>query len=101
MTKPNVNLPVGFEGWIRVPFEAFERAAWSVNGVTKADFMTEGTIVSYLAITIHSPSYTNMSFSLNKIGSYKTVPQFISPFLEATSTRKSILDLMEIVDEEV
>ena len=96
MTKPTVNLPVGFEGWLRVPFEAFERAAWSVNGVTKDDFMTEGTIVSYLAITIHSPSYTNMAFSLNKIGSYTIVPQFISPFLEPSESRKTILDLMDL-----
>lgn len=98
MTKPTVNLPVGFEGWVRVPFEAFERASWSNNGVTKNDFMAEGTFVSYLAITIHSPSYTNMAFSLNKFGAYGTVPQFISPYVPATVSRKTILDLMDITE---
>ena len=99
MTKPTVNLPVGFEGWVRVPFEAFSRADWSNNGVTEQDFMKDGTIVSYLAVTIHSPSFTNMPFSLNKIGAYSTVPEMITPYVPATTERKSILDLMEIEGE--
>lgn len=96
MTKPTATLPVGFEGWVRIPFTAFERAAWSNNGVTKASFMAEGTVVSYLAITVHSSTYLNLPFSLNKFGSYSITPSFISPFVVASPLRKTIIELMEI-----
>lgn len=100
MTKPTVNLPVGFEGWVRIPFSAFTRASWSNNGVTDQQFMSEGTIISYLAVTIHSGNYINMAFSINKIGSYSTIPGYISPFIPASESNKSILDLMELQEED-
>ncbi|HAK05351.1 MAG TPA: hypothetical protein DCM23_01445 [Firmicutes bacterium] len=92
MTKPTATLPVGFEGWVRIPFTAFFRADWSNNGVTKEVFMTEGTSVSYLAITIHSTSYLNMPFSVNKFGAYGTTPTWSSPIVAGNS----IPDLMEL-----
>jgi len=93
MTKPTATLPVGFEGWVRIPYSAFFRADWSNNGVTKEVFMTEGTTVSYLAITIHSSSYLNMPFSVNKFGAYSTTPTWSSPFVTGTS----IPELMDLV----
>lgn len=93
MTKPTATLPVGFEGWVRIPFSAFFRADWSNNGVTKEVFMTSGTTVSYLAITIHSSSYLNMPFSVNKFGAYATTPTWSSPFVTGTS----IPELMDLV----
>ena len=47
MTKPTATLPKDFEGWVRIPFEAFFRADWSNNGVTKDDFMAE-KYISYV-----------------------------------------------------
>lgn len=99
MTKPVATLPVGFEGWVRIPFSAFFRADWSNNGVTKAQFMSTGTTVSYLAITIHSSTYLNMQFSLNKFGAYFTDPSFLSAYVVPTTLRPSIPDLMEINEE--
>ena len=99
MTKPVATLPVGFEGWVRIPFSAFFRADWSNNGVTKAQFMTEGTTVTYLAITIHSSTYLNMQFSLNKFGAYFTNPSFLSAYVLPTNDRQSIPDLMQIEEE--
>jgi hypothetical protein len=93
MTKPTATLPVGFEGWVRIPYSAFFRADWSNNGVTKEVFMSEGTTVSYLAITIHSSSYLNMPFSINKFGAYSTTPTWSSPFVTGTS----IPELMDLV----
>ena len=100
MTKPTATLPVGFEGWVRIPFDAFFRADWSNNGVTKAQFMDAGTQVTYLAITIHSTTYLNMEFSLNKFGAYSTDPSFMSSFVTPTAQRKSILELMAFGEEE-
>jgi len=60
--------------------------------VTKEVFMTEGTSVSYLAITIHSTSYLNMPFSVNKFGAYGTTPTWSSPIVAGNS----IPDLMEL-----
>lgn len=100
MTKPTATLPVGFEGWVRIPFEAFFRADWSNNGVTKDQFMKTGTTVTYLAVTIHSSTYLNMEFSLNKFGAYSVTPSFISAYVEANANRLTIPQLMEL-DEEV
>lgn len=99
MTKPTATLPKGFEGWVRIPFDAFFRADWSNNGVTKEQFMGTGTSVTYLAITIHSTTYLNMEFSLNKFGAYSTDPSFISSFVTPDEQRKTIIDLMEINEE--
>lgn len=96
MTKPTATLPVGFEGWVRIPFTAFFRADWSNNGVTKELFMAEGAAVTYLAITIHSPSYKNLPFSLNKFGAYATNPLFVSPFVPVSENRPDIATLMEL-----
>lgn len=93
MTKPTATLPVGFEGWVRIPFSAFNRADWSNNGVTKDLFMSEGTTVTYLAITIHASAYLNMPFSLNKFGAYATTPTWTSPYVSGSS----IPELMDLV----
>ncbi len=100
MTKPTATLPVGFEGWVRIPFDAFFRADWSNNGVTKDQFMGEGTTVSYLAVTIHASTYLNMEFSLNKFGTYATDPSFISAFVQPSEDRQTIPALMDLQEEE-
>ena len=82
MSRPTATLPAGFEGWVRIPFSAFERASWS-SGVSKEEFMSEGSVVSYFGITISAASYLNQSFSINNIGAYSTTPQFSSSFVDA------------------
>lgn len=94
MTRPTATLPAGFEGWVRIPFTAFARADWSSNGVTKDQFMSEGSMVSYLAITVHSENYKNKSFTVNNFGGYQTTPRFSSAFV--SSNGKSIAELMEL-----
>lgn len=94
MTRPTATLPAGFEGWVRIPFTAFARADWSTNGVTKDQFMSEGSMVSYLAITVHSENYKNKSFTVNNFGGYQTTPRFSSAFV--SSNGKSIAELMEL-----
>ena len=101
MTRPCVTLPVGFEGWVRVPFEAFAQAQWSLTdpnyGTFEPElFMKEGSYVTYLAVTIYSGNYTNKTFALNKIGGYTTTPSFISDLVKESETRKSIKTLMEL-----
>lgn len=82
MTRPTATLPAGFEGWVRIPFSAFERASWS-SGVAKEEFMSEGSVVAYLGITVSAANYLNQSFSINNIGAYNTTPQFSSSFVNA------------------
>ena len=94
MTRPTATLPAGFEGWVRIPFTAFARADWSTNGVTKDQFMSEGSMVGYLAITVHSENYKNKSFTVNNFGGYQTTPRFSSAFV--SSNGKSIAELMEL-----
>ena len=91
MTRPCATLPVGFEGWVFMPFTAFARADWSNNGVT--NFMGENTVVSYLAITIHAASYQDKAFSVNSFGGYTTIPSFESVFVKAENTIPNLLDL--------
>lgn len=93
MTRPTVTLPVGFEGWVWVPFTAFNRADWSNNGVTKNEFMSEGSTVTYLAITILSSAYENKSFSVNKFGAYSTTPSFRSSFVTGGSSIAELLNI--------
>ena len=99
MTRPCVTLPVGFEGWVRIPFTAFDQAEWSKTdsnyGVFERQyFMTEGSYVPYMGITVYSGNYTGASFAVNMIGGYQTTPSFISALVPATSERKDILALM-------
>lgn len=103
MTRPCVTLPVGFEGWVRIPFECFYQADWSVNGqgvmarslfIDEEGEMAENSYVSYVAITVFSGDYTNKSFSINKVGSYAESPRFNSAFLNNES--KTIPTLMEL-----
>ena len=99
MTRPCVTLPVGFEGWVRIPFTAFDQAEWSKidanYGVFERQyFMTEGSYVPYLGITVYSGDYTNATFAVNMIGGYTTTPSFISPLVLANEERKDILTLM-------
>jgi hypothetical protein len=101
MTRPCLTLPVGFEGWVRVPFDTFAQAAWSLTdpnyGAFEPDlFMAEGSYVTYIAITIYSGNYTNKTFAVNKIGGYKTTPSFVSALVPETENRKTIKSLMEL-----
>lgn len=99
MTRPCVTLPVGFEGWVRIPFEAFAQAQWSIDGAgafQREFFMTEGCTVPYMCITVFSGSYTNKPFSVNKIGGYATTPSFVSALVPADENRKDIPALMEL-----
>ena len=93
MTRPCATLPVGFEGWVYIPFTAFSRADWSNNGVTPEQFMAEGTMVSYLAITIHAGTYLNKAFSVNKFGGYTKVPSFESTYVKSENTVSQLLGL--------
>lgn len=97
MTRPEVTIPKGFEGWVRVPFDAFHQADWSLvdpnhKVIPRNYFMAEGSVVGYLAVTIHAPSYQNMSFAINKLGSYKTTPVLATAIM--TDDSKSIKKLM-------
>lgn len=98
MTKPTATLPVGFEGWVRIPFTAFAKADWSTGTVTPAEFMAEGTTCTYLAITVDARIYSGKEFTVNKFGGYSTSPSFISSFVVPSDDRKSILDLMDLDD---
>lgn len=84
MTRPCATLPVGFEGWVFVPFTAFARADWSTNGVTQSQFMSEGSVVSYLALTVHAATYANKSFTVNNFGGYSTTPSMETAVISAT-----------------
>ncbi len=83
MTRPTATLPAGFEGWVRIPFSAFEKAVWSTGAVSKEEFMSEGSVVSYFAITIEAEKNMNKSFVLNNIGGYATTPKYTSAFVSA------------------
>lgn len=97
MTRPCATLPVGFEGWVFIPFTAFARADWSNNGVTQSQFMSEGSVVSYLAITVHAATYANKSFSVNKFGAYATTPSFETANVSASG--KTIPELLGLNSE--
>ena len=94
MTRPTATLPAGFEGWVRIPFSAFERASWS-SGVSKEEFMGEGSVVAYLGISVSAASYLNQSFSINNSGAYTTTPQFSSSFVDAGG--KTIPELLGLI----
>ena len=97
MTRPEVTIPKGFEGWVRVPFGAFHQADWSLvdpghKVIPRNYFMAEGSVVGYLAVTIHAPSYQGMTFAVNKLGYYKTTPILATAIM--TDDSKSIKKLM-------
>lgn len=94
MTRPCATLPVGFEGWVYVPFTAFARADWSTNGVTQEMFMGAGSEVGYLALTVHAATYQNKSFTVNKFGAYATSPSFASSFVDGGG--KTIPELLQL-----
>lgn len=109
MTRPCVTLPVGFEGWVFIPFTAFNQADWSVSGqgamalnmfVDENKVFNEEAWVSYMAITVHAPTYQNKSFSLNKIGTYTVTPSFVSALVPETETAMSVPTLMELPKED-
>lgn len=109
MTRPCATLPVGFEGWVFVPFTAFYQAEWSVSGqgamprnlfIDENNTFIDGSWASYVAITVHAPSYQNKSFTFNKLGSYKVTPSFISACNKETATAKSVPTLMDLPKEE-
>ena len=91
MTRPCATLPVGFEGWVFIPFNAFARADWSTNGVT--EFMGAGSMVSYLAITIHAGTYQDKAFSVNKFGGDTTTPSFGSTHVTSENSIPNLLGL--------
>lgn len=109
MTRPCVTLPVGFEGWVFVPFTAFNQADWSVTGQGAMpvslfrddnNAFAANSWVSYMAVTVHAPSYQDKPFSLNKIGSYKVTPSFVSAVIPETETAKSVPTLMDLPKED-
>jgi len=101
MTRPCATLPVGFEGWVRIPFGAFSRADWSSNGVTQEMFMGVGSTVSYLAITVHAATYQNKSFTVNMFGAYETSPTFDSVYVNANgNTIPELMRLSELMKKE-
>ncbi len=99
-TMGPICLPVGFEGWVRVPFSAYHKADWSANGFPVAEFMKEGTIVSYLAVTVQAQEFANKTFSVNLFGAYATVPSFASALVQSDNTIDKLmgLDQLELQD---
>ncbi len=83
MTRPTVTLPVGFEGWVFIPFTAFSRADWSSNGVTAEQFMGENSYVNFFAFSIEAAKNQNKPFSVNSIGAYSETPLFESVYADA------------------
>lgn len=109
MTRPCATLPVGFEGWVFIPFTAFYQADWSTSSqgamlrslfIDENNTFTSGSWASYVAITVHAPTYQGKSFSFNKLGSYKVTPSFISACNKETSTAKSVPTVMDLSKEE-
>lgn len=98
MTRPTVSLPVGFEGWVFVPFTAFDRASWSNAGVTDETFMGENSYVSFVAFSVEAAKNLNASFSVNSVGAYYETPKFESAFVNANG--KSIPELMGLNAQE-
>ncbi len=99
MTRPCITIPVGFEGWVRIPFSAYEQAEWSAaaQGVfSKELFAAEGSWVQYVCITINSQDYANKEFSIGKIGTYSTTPYLVSAWFEGSEEQKTIPELMEL-----
>lgn len=99
MTRPCITLPVGFEGWVRVPFEAFSQAEWSFTDPNYGTFapeyfMSEGCTVPYIGLTVFSTDYTNKPFAINKLGGYTTTPSFVSALVPVNEERKDIKTLM-------
>ncbi len=97
MTRPCITLPVGFEGWVRIPFEAYEQAEWSAAAqgtFSKELFAAEGSWVQYICITVNSQDYANKEFSVGKIGTYSTTPYLVSAWFEGSETHKTIPQLM-------
>lgn len=99
MTRPEVTLPVGFEGWVRIPFEAFHQADWSLvdpnhKVIPRNYFMTEGSVVGYLAVTIDSRAYTGKTFAINKLGTYTTTPRLSTAIIkDSTKSIKALMGL--------
>lgn len=99
MTRPEVTLPVGFEGWIRVPFDAFKQADWSLvdpahKVIPSSYFMAEGSVVGYLAVTIDSRAYTDKTFAINKLGTYTTTPRLATALIkDQAKTIKALMGL--------
>lgn len=99
MTRPCVTLPVGFEGWVRIPFEAFSQADWSISdpnygAFPREYFMSEGCSVPYIGLTVLSLDYANKPFAINKLGGYTTTPSFVSALVPVSEERKDIKTLM-------
>lgn len=97
MTRPEVTLPKGFEGWVRIPFDAFLQADWSLTDpnhkvIPRNYFMSETSVVGYLAITIDSRVYCDKTFTVNKLGCYSTTPRLSTALVKDTT--KSIKALM-------
>lgn len=91
-----------------MPFTAFSQADWSVSGqgaMAASLFLDDenrfnaNSWVSYVATTVHAPSYQDQSFSLNKIGSYTVTPSFVSDLIQESETIKSVPTLMELSKE--
>ncbi len=99
MTRPEVTIPVGFEGWVRIPFDAFKQADWSLTAsnhkvIPSNYFMAEGSVVGYLAVTIYSGLYTNKTFAINKLGTYSTTPRLATDLIkDQTKTIKALMGL--------
>lgn len=94
MTKPTINLPVGFEGWVRIPFSAFRQADWSVTDVGVVDFTPSvDGIITYLCTTVYSTNYTNMPFSINMLGTYDTTPSFVSSYVTSANSIPALMGL--------
>lgn len=98
MTRPTATLPVGFEGWVFIPFTAFNRATWSNSGVTKDQFMGENTYVNFLAFSIEAAKNQNKPFSIGNIGAYSVTPKFESAFI--TADGKTVPELLGLNKEE-
>lgn len=98
MTRPTATLPVGFEGWVFIPFTAFARASWSNNGVTSEQFMGENTYVNFLAFTIEAAKNQNKPFSIGNIGAYSVTPSFESSYVKAEG--KTVPELLGLIKEE-
>jgi len=96
MTRPCVTLPVGFEGWVRIPFNCFAQADWDVNNgaCPASEFMTGESYCSYIGITVYSVDFTDKAFSVNKLGGYAETPSFTSALVPAGENSKNIPTLM-------
>lgn len=91
VAKPVITVPVGFKGYVRVPFSAYKKAEWAAgDGV-----LDPQDLATYMCVTCDARDYEGFEYLLDDVGVYYNAFELNTSFHRTENSVPGYMGLTE------